>query len=156
MGLGQARAEDEGWGFPTVEVTELTVGDPEKPDLARLSVSIKKLEVADLQIVPARDDESPDEYFWNGQKLPAYDFWGPGCTMVTRFELRWGGREIPVADRFWNDLPRLRLRKILLPDRPLDEEEKFAYIMQQRENTLSLKISEHGGTVLISWQRPEE
>ena len=154
--LGRAQRGEYPNFFPTKEVTELTVSDPEHPKAASLSVSIKKLGEADLKIIPSKKEDEPDEYYWKGQKLPPYDFYGPGCTMITGFQLKWGGKEIPVAERFWNDLPRLRLEKIILPKRQLNDEEEIQYMMQQRANVLSLKISEHGGTVMISWQRPEE
>lgn len=33
----------------------------------------------------------------------------PGCTVLTRFDLTWDGKAIRIPQRFWNDLPDLRI-----------------------------------------------
>jgi hypothetical protein len=62
-----------------------------------------------------------------------------------------------IQERFWNDLPGLRIETSTLDPQKLkpDLQRKALQFLDQLEQP-RLSLSAEGGTVLIEWTRPEE
>lgn len=79
-------------------------------------------------------------------------------SQLKTFKLNWEGTEIQIAERFWNDLPGLRVR-----DYPKAEIKKVPEAKRWKLDTElaalhkpRLYLSAESGTVLIEWTRDEE
>lgn len=96
-----------------------------------------------------------EELFYRGKAIEPYQY--PGGSYVSRFEIIWDGRKIPVPEMFWNDLYGLSLPSLKMLRKPQNDEEMFA--VELRDESLlypKLSLSSTGGTLLISWIRPED
>lgn len=94
-------------------------------------------------------------YLYQGRKMP-YPF-HPGTTLLTRFDLTWDGKAMNIPERFWNDLPGLRLQISTLDLKKLNPELHWkAHKFLEQLDQPRLSLSAEGGTVLIEWDRPEE
>jgi hypothetical protein len=94
-------------------------------------------------------------YKLDGKKAP--EGFSPGASVLTKFKLRWDGKEVPIAERFWSDLLRLQIVTSDLTTKQVATEhvgqliEFHAKLMHPR-----VMISAEEGTLLIEWARREE
>ena len=172
LGVRQLLAEESGEAsgnsnpFPVEDVTELIVRE-ELPGVERapedrleLDVAIQILDENQVEEIKAAHEDEWPRFKHAGKLLP--DGFYPGSSMITRFALNWGGRDVPVEPRFWDDLSGMWLRRLVLPQNPPQdpakrwEHEIEIYFQRQELRSPSLSLSDHGGTALISWPRPEE
>ena len=94
-------------------------------------------------------------YLYRGKPQP-YGF-RPGVNLIRRFDLTWDGKAIPIPERFWNDLPDLRLEASTLNPETLKPELRWqAQEFLDRLRQPRVSLSAEGGTVLIECVRPEE
>jgi hypothetical protein len=81
----------------------------------------------------------------------------PGSTLLTRFDLTWDGKAMNIPERFWNDLPGLRIQTSPLVPENLDPKIQWeAYEFLENLDQPRISLSAEGGTALIEWARPEE
>lgn len=102
-------------------------------------------------------DEKGDHlhYLYKGKPMP-YPF-HPGSTLLTRFDLTWAGKAMNIPERFWNDLPGLRIQTSPLVPENLDPKIQWeAYEFLENLDQPRISLSAEGGTALIEWARPEE
>ena len=102
-------------------------------------------------------DENGDHrcYRYKGKDQP-YPF-HPGSTLLKRFDFTWDGKALEIPERFWKDLPGLRLETSTLDPEKLETDLQWkAREFLERLRQPRLSLSADGGTVLIEWQRPEE
>jgi hypothetical protein len=108
------------------------------------------------EVTQVTDEKGEHQHFaYKGKEMPMR-FW-PGQSLLTRFDLTWDGKAMNVPERFWNDLPGLRIQTTTLdPDKLkpglLWKLHEFLESLDQPR----LSLSAEGGTVLIEWNRPEE
>lgn len=123
---------------------------------AVLTVSLERFDQNKLRRVDKGKDKDPE--VWSGdRRLPSDLLWRTP-TMIKSFDLTIDGRKVSVPERFWNDLPGLYLEKVAVNKKPKTEEDKlnlWIFATQQCAGPVITR-SANGGTVLISWQRPEE
>ena len=101
------------------------------------------------------EDGNLKHYLYKGKAMP-YPF-HPGTTLLTRFDLTWDGKAMNIPERFWNDLPGLRIETSPLDPEKLDPKLQWkAHEFLERLEKPRLSLSAEGGTVLIEWVRPEE
>jgi len=77
--------------------------------------------------------------------------------LISSFSLKIDGKKIDISKRFWNDLVGFNLEAIVINKKPTnpDEEWELEKFTNQVWNP-KISRSRDGGTVLISWIRPEE
>ncbi|WAC21528.1 hypothetical protein OVA24_09045 [Luteolibacter sp. SL250] len=94
-------------------------------------------------------------YQWKNIRLPA-DFM-PGSTYLTKFHLVWDGKEVPIPEKFWNDLARLTVVdcKVDIKEVPDKFMRKFFDFVADLYQPRVIRSME-GGTALIEWNRSEE
>lgn len=81
----------------------------------------------------------------------------PGVNLIRRFDLTWDGKAMNIPERFWNDLPGLRIETSTLKPENLKPELQWkAEEFLERIRHPRVSLSAEGGTVLIEWERPEE
>lgn len=120
--------------------------------------------VLQVELIRPPDDEVTEAKYGNGD-FRCYQYKGkdqpypfhPGSTLLTRFDLTWDGKAMNIPERFWNDLPGLRIETSTLDPQKLkpDLQWKALQFLDQLEQP-RLSLSAEGGTVLIEWIRPEE
>jgi hypothetical protein len=125
-------------------------------DDGKINLQVELIRPAEHEVTEAKDENGEfRSYQYKGKDQP-YPF-HPGCTLLTRFDLTWDGKAMKIPDRFWNDLPGLRIETSTLnpetvkPELRWEAEEFLGRLDQPR-----VSLSAEGGTVLIEWQRPEE
>lgn len=170
IGASRSQALGEAPGtahrFPVEDVEALAVRE-EQPgvdllptDPLELSVAIRSFAENELERLEPDGEGKPPRYRHAGKLLPE-GFW-PGSTVITRFDLTWGGEAVPIENRFWDDLSGMYLSKLVVPaERPADPEERreqdfLIYEQRLALRSPSISRSAHGGTALVSWPRPEE
>ncbi len=152
-----AMAADEdpeaGW-YDTVNADTLKF--TAKSDEADITLRIELFKPAESDITETKDEKGEfRSYQYKGKDQP-YPF-RPGVNLLKRFDLTWEGKPIPIPERFWNDLPDLRIStstldpKKLPPDLASRAQEFLIHLRQPR-----VLLSAEGGTVLIEWDRAEE
>jgi hypothetical protein len=125
-------------------------------DDGKITLQVELIRPAEHEVTEAKDEDGEFRcYQYKGKDQP-YPF-HPGSTLPTRFDLTWDGKAVKIPDRFWNDLPGLRIEtstlkpETLKPELRWEAEEFLGRLDQPR-----VSLSAEGGTVLIEWQRPEE
>lgn len=122
----------------------------------KITLQVELIRPAESEVTEAKDEKGEFRaYQYKGKDQP-YPF-HPGCTLLKRFDLTWDGKAMPIPERFWNDLPGLRIESsTLVPEKVPPElrwkaEQFLQNLLQPR-----LSLSAEGGTVLIEWDRGEE
>ena len=95
---------------------------------------------------------------WKGKEsLPPEVLW-MRPTIVRSFSLKIDGEQIDIPARFWNDLAGLSLHTIRLSAKEATPEdlEFLEESLSQPRLRPQVSRSANGGTVLITWARPEE
>jgi hypothetical protein len=152
-----ARAADEepdadGWGTINEDALEFTA----VTDDGNITLLVELFIPPEEEVTQAMDEKGEHRcYQYKGKDMPGR-FW-PGQSLLTRFDLTWDGKRIPIAERFWNDLAGLRIQTSTL------DPEKLAPQLQWKAQQFltglwrpRLSTSADGGTILIEWERPEE
>jgi hypothetical protein len=117
-------------------------------------VELFKPEESDIKEVTDSKGEHL-HYLYKGKPQP-YGF-RPGVNLIRRFDLTWDGKAMPIPERFWNDLPDLRIEISTLKPETLKSELRWkAEQFLERLRQPRVSLSAEGGTVLIEWERPEE
>ena len=122
---------------------------------ATLTVSLERIDREKIRRVDKGIGKPPEA--WSGNRRLPVDILGHRGTIISSFDLMIDGKKIPVPPRFWNDIGGLELEKVIVNKEPEDDETGWLY----HEFTLNserphISRSTHGGTVLITWVRPEE
>ncbi len=121
----------------------------------KITLQVELFKPADADITEAKDSNGGHHYLYKGKPQP-FGF-NPGVNLLKRFDLTWDGTAMPIPERFWTDLPGLCLQTSTL-----DPEKVPTTLHRQATQFLEslyqprLSLSAEGGTVLISWDRPEE
>lgn len=106
-------------------------------------------------VVLTGDNGEVKGYKIDGKKAP--EGFSLGASVLTKFKLRWDGKEVPIAERFWSDLLRLQIVTSDLTTQQVAAEhageliEFHAKLMHPR-----VMISAEEGTLLIEWARRDE
>ena len=159
--------------FSAVPVVARAADDAPEPDwYETVTTDVMKFRCSDLEdsivlevelFKPAESEikELKDEnggfraYQYKGKEQP-YGF-HPGVNLIRRFDLTWDGRTMSIPERFWNDLPDMRIEtSTLKPDNLKPELHWKAQEFLERLRQPRVSLSAEGGTVLIEWERPEE
>jgi len=94
-------------------------------------------------------------YKVDGKAAPAG--YSPGASVLRKFKLRWDGKEVPIAERFWSDLLRLEIVTSDLTTKQVGAEQVGQLIeFHAKLRHPRVMISAEEGTLLIEWARPEE
>ena len=73
-----------------------------------LVLRVELIRVLEEEVTEVLDDDGNlHHYRYKGREMP-YPF-HPGTTLLTRFDLTWDGKATHIPERFWNDLPGLRI-----------------------------------------------
>lgn len=125
-------------------------------DDGQLVLQVELIRVPEEEMTEVTDEKGDHlHYLYKGRKMP-YPF-HPGCTLLTRFDLTWDGKAMKVPERFWNDLPGLRIQSSpLVPENLGPELQWKAEEFLEGLEKPRLSLSAEGGTALIEWVRPEE
>ena len=139
--------------FERESVDKLTVTSDD--GTAKLTVSLERIDREKIRHVYKGKDQAPEA--WIGKRrLPSEILWHR-ASLISGFELQIDGKNIPVPAQFWNDLAGLKLEKIIINKKPTNDNE--CWLLDEftlRSERPQLSRSAHGGTVLITWIRPEE
>ncbi|MFK7911239.1 MAG: hypothetical protein AB8F34_11665 [Akkermansiaceae bacterium] len=121
-----------------------------------LTVSLERFDRKQLRRVDKGRNKEPE--VWAGKRQLPSDLLWRTPTMIKSFSLTIDGKKIHVPERFWNDLPGMYLEKVVINKKIKTEEDKIElwYFSTQQCAGPSITRSANGGTVLISWARPEE
>lgn len=139
--------------FETKDVDQLTATSPD--GTATLSVSLERIDRDKIRQV-STGKETPPEAWLGKRKLPSGILWRNN-TLISSFSLKLDGKKITIPERFWNDLPGLNLRAVVINKKPATVREEQE--LEDLTNSLwtpKVSRSRDGSTVLISWIRPEE
>lgn len=134
------------------EVMKFRCSDAE----GRVVLHVELFKPAEGDIQEALDEEGEHRcYQYKGKDQP-YPF-RAGVNLIKLFDLTWDGKDMKIPERFWNDLPDLRISTSTLKPETLKPElrwkaEQFLETLRQPRVSLSAE----GGTVLIEWERGEE
>jgi hypothetical protein len=152
-----APVEEENW-YETInsDVLDYTA----KVEVEDQEVDIK-LHVQIIPLVEGDFTEVKDErgelvaYHYKGKAAPDYVY--PGSTLLTRFDLTWDGKAVPIPERFWSDLGGMRIQTSTLDPGKLKGEAHWKAVeLLESLKCPRLTLSADGGTVLIEWVRPED
>jgi hypothetical protein len=152
-----ARAQEEnpeaGW-YDTINMDALSF--KAVAEEGKLVLEVEMIRPPDEEITEANDENGDFRcYQYKGKDQP-YPF-HPGSTLLTRFDLTWKGKSLGIPERFWDDLPGLRIETSTLDPKKIKPElqwKALQFLDQLKQPRLSL--SAEGGTFLIEWIRPEE
>lgn len=135
------------------EVNKNTFTSPDKT--AVLTVSMERIDRKQIKQVNMGKNKAPEA--WLGKrKLPSDVLWRR-ATLLSSFSLKIDGKKVNIPERFWNDLVGFNLHKIVVNKKPTNPEEEWE--LEKFTNSVwnpKVSRSRDGGTVLISWIRPEE
>jgi hypothetical protein len=122
----------------------------------KITLQVELIRPAENEVTETKDEKGEFRaYQYKGKDQP-YPF-HPGSTLLTRFDLTWDGKAMKIPERFWNDLPGLRIETSSLDPEKLKPELQWkAHEFLERLEQPRLSLSAEGGTVLIEWERPEE
>lgn len=122
----------------------------------RVVLEVELFQPAESDIKEATDAKGEHlHYLYKDQPQP-YPF-RPGVNLIRRFDLTWDGKAMKIPERFWTDLPDMRIDTSTLdpeqvpPNLHWNAKEFLERLRQPR-----VSLSAEGGTVLIEWERPEE
>lgn len=123
---------------------------------ATLTVSLERFDRKQLRRIDKGEGKEPE--VWLGDRQLPSDLLWRTPTMIKSFSLVIDGKNINVPERFWNDLPGMYLEKVIINKKIKTEEDKLElwYFSIRQCAGPSITRSANGGTVLISWKRPEE
>jgi hypothetical protein len=146
---------DAGWWETTNEEALVFKASTEE---GKITLEVELFRPAEDEVTERQDPDGPDgavEFIYQGKVQP-YPFY-PGNTLLKRFDLTWDGKDMKIPERFWNDLPGLRIQTSSLDPEKVPPEirwkaEQFLEGLRQPRVSLSAE----GGTVLIEWERGEE
>lgn len=166
-----------GAALPVVAFAEEEIEKPEELDwyetvdsdalefIAKAEVEDQEIDIrlhvqlvrpADEEFIEIKDEQGEFvAYHYKGKVAPEYFY--PGRTLLTRFDLTWDGKAIPIPERFWNDIGGLMIQTTTVDPAKFKEEKHWEALdfikglMRPR-----LTLSADGGTVLIDWRRPED
>lgn len=145
--------------FETESLNELTVEIDEGTKVA-LTVKLShypEQDHPDFSTVMQKtaDGQDYETMLYKGEALEPYQY--PGGTYVSGFDLKWNGKKIDIPKMFWNDLNGVFAQKLKLLRKPASEAEQAAFdSIDEKLYRPRLSLSSSAGTLLISWQRPEE
>jgi hypothetical protein len=142
----------EKWWAKTESMMKFDAYSPDRGLILSVELTIPPdKEVAEIQ----NDAGELTGYQWKNIRLPA-DF-TPGSTYLTKFQLKWDGKEVPVAEKHWSDLARLRIMdcRVSMEDVTGKFAAKFFEFLADLYQPRIVRSME-GGTALIEWNRSEE
>ena len=149
----RAADEEDGW-WETINEDALEF--KAVAEEGKITLQVELMRPAEHEVTEVLDEKGEHRcYQYKGKDQP-YPF-RPGVNLVKRFDLTWDGKAMQIPERFWNDLPDLRIATSTLNPETLKPEirwkaERFLENLRQPHVSLSAE----GGTVLIEWVRPEE
>ena len=116
-----------------------------------------KIERLDRELIEQRGPEQRPEAWMKGKQLPTEILWHRP-TLIREFSLEVDGKEIEIPAQFWNDLAGFDLMDGRLTPKEPTEEQWWEFRERLSHPRLRPQVarSAHGGTVLITWARPEE
>jgi len=142
----------EAWAAKIESVLKFEAYSPDRG----LILSVELTVPPEKEVTETQNDAAEfTSYQWKNIRMPA-DF-TPGSTYLTKFQLKWDGKEVPIPERFWNDLARLTIMDCKVS--PKDVPDKFGWKFHQFLADLQqprVLRSIEGGTALIEWTRAEE
>ena len=139
--------------FESERTDKLTVVSPDES--ASLTVTLEEFEIEKLRRVEDREGNVREA--WLGSRRLPVDLLWRRPTLISSFELRIDGQRVEVPARFWNDLAGLSLEKLII-NRPVKTEEdewELEEFVRQLPGPRVVRSAD-GGTVLVTWVRPEE
>jgi hypothetical protein len=158
LGTPVALAADEK-DEPPHEAWWGTVESPEKYTAesgeGNIKLNVELFFPPDDKVKEVADPEGFTSYHYDGKKLP--ERWWKGESLLTKFELLWDGKPVPIEKRFWSDLAGFRIQVSPLEIKDVAEKHVAAFleflgsIHQPR-----VSLSADKGTILIEWNRSEE
>ena len=139
--------------FESKKTDQLTVTTPDKT--VSLTVSLERINREKIREVQKGENEEPEAWLGD-RRIPSGVLWHR-ATLISSFSLTIDGKKISIPARFWNDLPGLDLEKVIINKKIKTENDrwKLQEFTQQCERPHVVRSAD-GGTVLISWIRPEE
>ena len=125
-------------------------------ETGNLVLEVELIRPSEEEVTEILDEKGDLVSYQSKGKNQPYPFY-PGSTLLKRFELSWDGKAMEIPERFWNDLPGLRIQTSPLNPEKLapDLQWKALEFLEKLEQP-RLSLSAEGGTVLIEWKRPEE
>jgi hypothetical protein len=153
VALGAEEKDD-----PPYEAWWGTVESPGKfnakaEDNIRLSVEL--FFPPDDKVKEVEDPSGFVGYTYEGKKLP--ERWWRGESILTKFELTWDGKPIPIDKRFWNDLAGFRIQVSPLEVKDVPDKHVSAFLeFLGNIHQPRVSLSADKGTILIEWSRSEE
>ncbi len=148
-------AEDypDEWWDSVKEVNEFTAVSQE--GRLKLTVALIDPEPVVEKMVKGPNGDFP-RHEYQGKLLPL-DFY-PGRKLLTKFELRWDGKLIPVEERFWNDLAGFEVEISTVDPKsiPIENRWRFKHEFSLQMLQPRIILSAEGGTVLIEWVKRED
>lgn len=142
----------EAWWEKTETVMEFDAYSPDRGVILSVALTVPP----EKEVTETLNDAGElTGYQWKHIRLPA-DYM-PGGTYLTKFQLKWDGKEVPIPEKFWSDLVRLQVMdcKFSAKDVPEKFMWKFHEFLAGLYQPRVVKSME-GGTVLIEWIRTEE
>jgi len=139
--------------FEAERTDKLTVVSAD--ETAQLTVSMERLDREKIKRIDKGRDQEPEA--WLGKRqLPSGILWHRS-TMIQSFELTIDGKPVKIPARFWNDLPGLDLKKVIINKKLITEAHQWElWNFSQGIARPQISRSANKGTVLITWKRPEE
>ncbi|MBK1830733.1 hypothetical protein JIN77_08350 [Verrucomicrobiaceae bacterium R5-34] len=151
--LSQTLAQADVGAFESEATKQLTVQSPDKT--SQLSVTLEHLDRSQIRQVNKGRNQAPEAWVGDRQ-VPSGVLWRRP-TLIRSFTVTIDNKEIKIPARFWNDLAGLELHKIVInraPRNAQESQELEEFRDSMRNPTISR--SRDGGTVMITWVRPEE
>lgn len=138
--------------FETKPTNQHTFTSPDKT--AVLEVALERIDRDKIRRVE-KGEEQPPEAWLGKRKLPEGILWRKP-TLISSFSIKIDGKKINIPARFWNDLAGFDLRKVIVNKKPSAEDQwKLDEFINGIRNP-KISRSRDGGTVMVSWIRPEE
>jgi hypothetical protein len=138
------------------DALEFTAKAEVENEEADIRLHVQLVRPADEEFIEIKNEQGKFvAYEYRGKVAPEYFY--PGRTLLTRFDLTWDGKAIPIPERFWNDIGGLMIQTTTVDPSKFKEEKHWEALdfikglMRPR-----LTLSADGGTVLIEWRRPED
>jgi hypothetical protein len=121
-----------------------------------IKLHVQLIRPDEKEFIEVRDkDDEFVAYHYKDKLTP--DYFYPGRTLLTRFDLTWQGKAIPIPERFWNDIGGLWIQTSTVDPSKLEGEAHWKAIeFLESLKCPRLTLSADGGTVLVEWARPED
>jgi hypothetical protein len=149
-----SKSNQSNWWAYVNEVDKFTAKSPD--GRLKLIVELRPLDDVKVKEVKTKGDGDVTQYYRKGRILPYLLRW-PNSKMITRFDLSWDGKRVPIPKRFWNDIYEFTIDVSTVDEKTITGRAVYDYadflhqLVQPR-----VILSEDGGTALITWQHGEE